>query len=478
MSSTHIGLRATLIVLSSAACVSCSEKAHDRPNVVLVVVDTLRADHTSVYGYGRDTTPILRQWSEGGTVFEHAWAMSSWTMPSVAMLFTGTARIDNSGVISAGQRYLAELFRARGYRTAAVIGNELFDPVLGSGFQRSFDEYLCAASPPSSTRARRPPAVEWSGNCWKEPATSAVIAEKAIAVLDRVSAFPFFLFVHFMDPHAPYRPVGGPRFDPDFSAARRADLAASLGEENRPLLTEKEYEAIERERALYDSEVAETDEAIGRLFDALRRRHLEERTLVLITADHGKELWQRPTPPDEVVQAFFPALYQGHGIMLHSEQVRVPLIVRGPGIPAATRRRDQVTLLDVVPTILGAAKIAAAEPLEGRDLFAEDGTSVPDVYGVCSRSTTVTVDGRWRLHYPREYRMEKYGALPQLYDLSADPGERRPLEDPERTAALIAKVKAWRTRHAPPPSSGVDLQPEDRERLRALGYLGEADPGT
>lgn len=177
--------------------------------------------------------------------------------------YSRSHRLFNSGVISAGQRYLPELFRARGYRTAAVIGNELFDPVLGSGFQRSFDEYLCAASPPSSTRARRPPAVEWSGNCWKEPATSASIAEKAIAVLDRVSASPFFLYVHFMDP-------------------------------------------------------------------------------------------------------------------------------------------------------------------------------------------------------------------PQLYDLSADP----PLEDPERTAALIAKVKAWRTRHAPPPSSGVDLQPEDRERLRALGYLGEADPGT
>ena len=133
-------LRALKGALPLAAGLVLAACGGDRPpNVLLVTVDTLRADHTSLHGYDRKTTPALDAWAEGGTVFERGWSMSSWTMPSMAMLLTGQARASNAGRIFDWQDTLAQLFQARGYRTGAVVANPLINPE--QGYDRGFDDY-------------------------------------------------------------------------------------------------------------------------------------------------------------------------------------------------------------------------------------------------------------------------------------------------------------------------------------------------
>ena len=337
-----------------------------------------------------------------------------------------------------------------------MIANPLLN--ASQGYGRGFDRF----------EVRPPGTPEWDGEA---------VVDRGLAQLAGRGPRPFFLYLHLFDPHYPYEPAAcldatTPRDD----AARRAAFTAALPPEQRELMDDAAYRGIESLIALYDGEIACADRALGRLFGALEAEGLAEDTLVVLTSDHGEGLWQRaPAEGEELkTQVFFPQLYYSHGVQLYSEQVHVPLILRGPGVEAGTVEPADVSLLDVVPTVLELAGVPAPDGFSGVSLVSSasrggDGA----IYSVCSRLTTVTVDGRWRLHVPREHRVERFGARPELYDLSSDPLELEPLEDPERAAGMIRMVAAWRARHAGGPAPEIDA--EQRALLESLGYAGEAD---
>lgn len=448
----------------SALAAGCSEP-EPAPNLLLVTIDTLRADHTSLHGYARDTTPELARLAEGGTVFERALSPSSWTLPAMSMLLTGEVQVRNESQIFPEQTSLAEVLRDRGYRTGAVVANQLLD--RKRGFHSGFDDYR--VSPPE--HGQRFPL-------WEAPEVTA-LAEEFLA-RDRE---PFFLLVHYFDPHDPYRPRGGASFPPFDDPARMEAFHSALPEEHRHRFDREVYRGIEEHIARYDAEVRQTDRFVGRLLARLEEQGLAERTLVVVTADHGEGLWQRAANAHEELkrEAFFPWLYFEHGVQLYDEQVRVPLVLRGPGVEAGVRVERAVSLIDLAPTVLSLLGVPQPPSMAGAPFLPLGGGEEEPVYSICSRGTAVTAEGRYRLHLPRDYRLE-LGVEPELYDLENDPRELRPLDDPAREAELRALVEGWLATHGERELGTSRISREEQESdLGKLGYtvdemLGEDAP--
>ncbi len=289
-----------------------AEPAARAPNVVLYVVDTLRADHLGVYGYHEDTSPVIDRFAEGGVVFERAYAPSSWTKPSMVTLMSGLDAVghgveDRLDVIPARVGLLVEHLKAGGYATFAAVTNPNVLPHWG--FDRGFDVYEDLGAAGHTARAD-------------------VVSDWAVARMDELSARePFLLYLHVIDPHAPYDPPAP--FDTRFSAP--------LGVGG------------------YDGEIAFVDAEFGRLLEALRERGIEEDTMVVLVADHGEELLDHGN--------------FGHGSTVFEEVVRVPLVIRLPGGAfAGARIRARATLADVFSTVLAVAGRPVPDGVDGRDL--------------------------------------------------------------------------------------------------------------
>ena len=307
-----------------------------RPNVLFIVVDTLRADHLGAYGYHRDTSPRIDELLAGrGVVLEQAWAQAPWTLPSAVSYFTGRYPgeilsghdLRTEFAIPAAVPSLAERFRRLGYRTAGFYAN----PTLhaGNGFARGFESFY---TPPPT-----PASLALHGD---------TVTERALPWLRSHGGEPFFLYLHYLDPHDPYTaPVveatGRTPFDPGYGGAVDGTWPHALFSGDRELPDpERDLEHLV---ALYDSEVAYVDGEIGRLLDALPEAVLAD-TLVVLTSDHGEELLDHG--------------WWKHGITVYEEQLRVPLILRWDGrLPAGARVRRPVELVDLVPTLLAAARV-------------------------------------------------------------------------------------------------------------------------
>lgn len=333
------GLLAAVLGAACTLATGCGKP--DRPNIVLIVVDTLRADHLTSYGYGRDTAPeIERLLAERGVVVEQAIVQAPWTLPSMASMLTGfspermlDAKQEPWGIPTEVET-LAERLQSAGYRTAAFIAN----PTLhaGNGYGQGFDTFITA---PYELASMSKHAEEINAQVlpWLAPAP----------------AEPFFLYVHYLDPHDPYENsdiVGGKSpFFPEYAGKLRGgdvhglytgDLALADAEQDRQQLA-----------ALYDAEIRYVDRHIGQLLAAIPPKVLAS-SLVVLTADHGEEL-----------------LDHGgfkHGETLYQEQLHVPLIVRWDGkIPSGGRLTGRVPLLDLWPTVIAAAQ--ASRPADGRE---------------------------------------------------------------------------------------------------------------
>ena len=456
--------------LSLASLTACDGGRVGRPDLILITVDTLRASHTSLHGYDRETTPAIDTWARGGSVFERATSMSSWTLPSMHMLLTGEVRVENAGDVLAEQRTLAEVLREEGYLTGAVVSNALLDHE--QGYDRGFDHYDVIPPPESFADT----------NGW----TGEEVVRKGLAWLESLGEArerrPTFLLLHLYDPHPPFIPSIPVPFPPRDEAARavqRGNMLRALPPPQRALLTDQAFESVTVNIREYDTEVLQADQGLGILFEALEREDAHANTLVVLTSDHGEGLWQRPPSKGEELKkgVLFPQLIYGHGTQLYTEQVHVPLVFRGPGIPAGVRREDQATLLDVVPTILARLGLPAAAWADGVDLFPAGGT-LPEraVFTICSRWTAVTVDGRWRLHQPAAYRVERFGAESELYDLLADPLETAPIEDPERARRLEQLIESWRSAYGRGEGTSTGASEHHRRLLERMGYAGQIDP--
>jgi len=450
--------RAWAIAFVAIVAPACGALVDAPANLLLISLDTTRADHLSAYGYARDTSPHLRALTEEGVRVEIAYAPTATTGPSHATLFTALPprrhRVTKNGSSLTGDnRTLAETLSAAGYETAAFVSSF----VLASrfGYQQGFDLY----EDDFESRYSKSRSPKWLGHDVSHgfDRRGAETVRRAVAWLQARAdtATPFFLFVHLFDPHSPYEPPEPfrSRFARGSGAGRESEFAAAVD--------------------LYDAEIAYADEQVGALLAALAEAGLAEETLVVVTGDHGQGLGQRG--------------YARHGIQLNEEQVRVPLIARWPGhLPSGVTLRGPVELMDLTPTLLALLAVEADRPDDlGRDLASEFRTASPpdpdhpvhlerrhyrpqrvgrfDVRGEMLGLRM----GRWKYIEPPEEGTR------ELFDLETDPGETTNLaeSEPARAAELAARVQDWRERN-PAPEADPEPTPEDAvDALRALGYV-------
>ena len=439
------------------------------PNVVLVSVDTLRADAVGAYG-SRIPTPALDRLAGEGVLFESALAPAPETAPSHASLLTGL-EIGRHGVLrngvplAASAATLAEAFRDAGYATAAFVSSFVLDPRFGwdRGFQRYDAEFPKRGE---SLRHRVDFAREhrFEGYDRAAPATTA----RALAWLEAAPE-PFFLFLHYFDPHAPYG--GAPELTsrvPEDWVQRRARRWLPLLRREIPGLTLDELALMIRH---YHAEVMLVDAALGRVLGALEDRELRDRTLVAVTADHGEGLGQHGS--------------LGHAHNLSEEQVRVPLILSWPaGLPRGRRVAEPVGLIDVAPTLAELASLPLAG-VDGRslagDLRSGEEPEARPLWGR-RRAYPRPVDGhRGQKFFVRDGRWKYIRASEgpdELYDLAEDPREQRDLRAlrPERVARMGAILDARRA--AAPEAPATALPEEVRRGLEALGYADEGEVST
>jgi arylsulfatase A-like enzyme len=415
-----------------------------------VTIDTLRADHVGAYG-GHPVTPNLDALAAEGALFEVAYAPMGTTCPSHATLFTSRHPVGH-GVLRNGLRLrddeltLAERLRGHGFTTAAFVSAY---PLKGRfGFRQGFDHYDDDFTGSTPTL----PRPVWEGEAVEGTfdRRGGDTVDRAVAWLSGRDEGPLFVWVHLFDPHWPYLP---PQEEVPPSASSRPRR--------------------QRERLLYAAEVHYADAQVGRVVGAFRERARDPSPLIVVTSDHGEGLYDHG--------------WRAHNRYLYEEEVRVPWVIHWQGqVSAGHRLSRPVHLVDVAPTLLGLLGLGAPDPgMEGVDLagslrghmeaeakaerpiwlqrpFYPEGRPNYDEIG----SGFGLRLGRWKLiEAAREGRRE-------LYDLEADPGENDDLAlaEPERAEALATRLADWRRAHPMRIDAG-DLDPEELEALRALGYV-------
>jgi len=423
-------------------------------SVILITCDTLRADRLGFLGCPRATSPNLDALAAESLVFDSAWSTAPLTGPALSALLTGRppeelGLSDNRNVLAAEAETLAETLAAHGAATAAIVSNWVLRrraELPGAGVQQGFahfDDAMDEAEPARpDLRERRAPATTDAALAWLD----AHAAER-----------PFFLWVHYQDPHGPYTapaeflgaPVEGPADEPALEVGRDQRGRGALptyqvvDDERRPALYRQRYEA----------EIRYFDRELGRLLADLRARGLLERALVVFTADHGESMGER-------------GFFFSHGQHLHEELVRVPLLVRPPGGARGERARHApASHLDLAPTILAFAGLASG-PRRGVDLLA--GEAPARVLPQFLRGQWGALEGGHRLI------VGEAGA--QLFDLARDPLEEHDLarQSPELVRSLTERHHAL-ARAAPPPLRAAEPPPDAAAEsgLEALGYAGE-----
>ena len=408
-------------------------------HVLVVTIDTLRADRLGCYGSREVATPNMDRLAREGAMALDAAAPAPLTRPSHVSIFTGLypaqhgIRDNISRALAGDVPTLAESFKAAGFATAGFVSSIVLS--RQSGLARGFDDY-------SDRFDLGPDAGDEAGFLDILEKRGDVAIADASAWLERHAAQRTFVWVHLYDPHAPYEP-------PEPYASRYAD---------RP----------------YDGEIAWTDELVGRLDATLGRLGLRESTLVVLTADHGESLGEH----GESV----------HGFFLYQATIHVPLLLRGPGVRAGTRLPGVVRSVDLFPTLLDLASLPAptAHPIAGRSFAAaaRGRAEKADDEVAFAESLTPRIHYGWSdLHSIRDGRWKFILApRPELYDLDADAGELRNLTDrePARARALRTALErhlADEAAGARPAADAGDVPPDLVERLAALGYTSGSPAG-
>ncbi len=438
------------------------------PNVILLMVDTLRADRLGAYGHRAARTPHIDGLSADGVRFAHTYAQASWTRPSVATILTGLypsshGAIHKADILPDRVETLAELLSAAGYYTVGFPNNVNVSP--GFNFGQGFAEYRYLAPDlffwADEAAARltlynglrlvreRFLARRVDVRNYYQPAET--VTDTILGWLDTPTAKdrPFFVFGHYMDPHDPY-----------FAHPYDGEGYARVANPNPPAAVAERYSR------LYDGEIAYLDTHIGRLVAGLKERGLYDQTLIVVTADHGEEFHEHGG--------------WWHGTTLYDEQIFVPLVMKPPAGGARGRVVEELaTSLDIAPTVLGAAGAAIPPVMQGHALPLGDGpaparTSVfaeEDLEGNVLQAVR-TPTSKLITANPGNPR----GLQPEeLYDLARDPGEQRSLvaRDPvllEEMRAALGRSYLEARAHAGA-GAQTDVDSVTKDRLRALGYL-------
>ena len=440
-----------IFLLLPAAPAFCADnqgtaESGDRPNIILITVDALRADHLSCYGYSRSTSPNIDRIAKKGVVFKNVAAPSSWTVPSIVSLFTSAYSV-NHGVIhgfskNKGNKYkqeifskklvtLTEILKANGYTTFAVASNLHLKEKFG--FSRGFDYFKCLSFSPADV-------VNAEMFKWKN----------RIKGSDR-----FFLWVHYFDPHAPYH-LRSPWIK-QYAAGvangvKKYTLPADMDKLSKlTKMLKQTPRKLNNLISAYDSEINYADFHIEKLLQEFKT----DNTLIVITSDHGEE--------------FVDHDWIGHGATLKGESINIPLIIKLPDAVKQNKILGQASLLDIMPTVLCSLKLPTPENVSGRNLFGEN-----NQHHVYSELDTffdlkAIITPEWKYIY--EFN-KKSG---QLYNLKTDIKELQNLaaEKPEKSAQMRKLIFDWvqHARKYSPEKRSIKLSPEEQEKLKSLGYI-------
>ena len=455
-----------------------------KPDVIVLVIDTLRSDRLGSYGYERDTSPFLDSIAEQGVLFEDTTAQASWTLPSMVSMFSGQYITAWRDRVPTDVPYLPQAFKNAGYNTVGLSANILINE--GSGFARGFDHFDGEPGPPfegdaaNVVRARNlPQLVE---DMW-EP------LDKAIATDENGERPPLFLYLQPFDPHAPYighqelntvlPPNGAPVVQPP---AWPRDTIATMG----PAPTDKDpnwagsFRNIRLERGRYDQEIRYMDQQLEQAFAELEARGLLENSIIAVLSDHGECLWDRVNlkRPEELATLppteFF---YQEHGAFLYEEGIDTPFFISGPGLPAGKRVSQAVENLDLFPTLLELCDLPVTEGLHG-DSLVDLAHGRRDTWRETVHSNALPcvavreVATSLKLILPLSPGGRFPDREPELFDLSVDPLERNNLAHarPDDVARLRATIDAWVLEYPTSDTADMPVDAEQQNRLDQLGY--------
>ncbi|HXK24523.1 MAG TPA: sulfatase [Myxococcota bacterium] len=441
-------LAASLAALAALLAVGCHEPPAIPRNLVLISLDTLRADHLGLYGYGRKTSPELDRWSEHAFVFTNAVSASNYTLAAHHALFQS-----KTATVARDKRFegltLAEMLKAQGFRTTGFTGGGMMTKV--SGFDRGFDYWEESHEMLADTL---PGALEF--------------LDDAARGKER-----FYLLVHCLDVHLPYDPPApyDSMFAPDYHGSvtgpqTRNLLGMRKMFEGRQSYGRHRYDDADKDkvRALYDGEIARMDEGLGKLLARIGERDLRDDTLVVVLADHGEEFWD-------------------HGSVLHAhtvfqELIHVPLLMRVPALEKhAHRIAQRVSLVDVVPTLLELLGLPVPAGLQGVSLVPllhgePEATHPLFAEGYASHAKLQSViDGDLKLIRD----LDTHGVA--LFDLAADPGETndiaadRPADVDRMQALLDSTLGATRSGIQDPLGLPKEVDTKTKDQLRHLGYI-------
>ena len=438
-------------LMAATVLVGCGREPA-RPNVVLVVIDTLRADHVGCYGYGRPTTPNIDALAKQAVVFRNAISQAPWTTPSIGSLLTSQypsvlGISDKPARLHPAYALVSQMLKRHGYRTYGVINGPTVSASLGFG--KGFDVFE--------------EILDGVHNQVHSPEVTA----KAIAMMGQAKQ-PFFLFVHNFDPHYNYIGHAAYDFDPDYTGSVISNEAIQSLWKRRHTLSEADVAHV---AALHDSEVAYTDAHVGRLIEELKRRGLYDNTIIIVTADHGEEFMERG--------------WIGHSVTVQQELIHVPLVIKAPGVPPRVVD-DYVGLIDVVPTLLAqlglpvpdglegqAIDLAGQRPIAARPVFSETLNNQPHF-----DAAAPTVERRSVIVAGRKLIVDAKANTTRLFDLATDPAERRDLAAEHKAEAdrLGVQLQQWlrdveQKRATTPAPDGHEFSPEEYKRLKDLGYV-------
>jgi arylsulfatase A-like enzyme len=469
-----------------------SGDAPRRPNVLVYMIDTLRADHASLYGYSRETTPFIRKLGAAGIVFDDAQAQATWTKASTASLMTSLYSythgiVNDYDTIPSGAATLAEQLRAAGYVTASMVAN----PFAGrtTGLQRGFDymfEY------PTVLRNRTEAADRGTD--------SAAVNKIVFPWLEQHRGEPFFLYAHTTDPHAPYRPPAP--FDARFANPAES---AQFDAQYMKLRDEREYgggtvisranctkAGIDPDRFIrqatdrYDGEILHNDRSFELLVGELKKLDVLDDTLIVVVSDHGEEFWDHG--------------WTAHGHSVYQELTHCMFMMWSPKLlPSPKRVSVPVQLIDVMPTVLDLLGLRIPPVVEGRSLvplargqafqrrtpvmasrFAHPGARPDGPVRENRTDSFAYVDPKWKLIYrTKDVGIDRI----ELYDRTSDRREQNNVaaRNPREVDRIMAELGQWmdaqkKIRAVLGRGAKSTLDARTIEQLRSLGYLGGSAP--
>lgn len=463
---------APLLLLFLLSCGNEDSQPANRPDLVLIVVDTLRADHLSLYGYDRPTTPGLKSIANDGVLFLDTTAQSSWTLPSMASLLSGRRVFINALEMPPTVPTLAEMLQASGYETHAFVGNPAISPK--GNYHRGFNTFT-----------GREVTGDKTWDCSDLEKTLSSFLEQRPQ-----SDKPQFYYLHYLDPHYPYAPSDTPlttnrvTIRPDVFEAWES-TAKGLAP-NHPIHSSWEDDQASIAKAIdsYDKEIAAIDRSVINVLELLDSARPSGRdSLFILASDHGEGLWDHAHHPEVVSrsiedekQTLQHLYFRDHSYHLYQELLHTPLLVAGPGFRGGTQCSLPVENIDIFPTLLHAAGVALPDTLDGQPLqqiLSGDLRPAPFITAHANEGTMIrATQSGWKLVWPTDTGFS-FGMPAQLYHLGADPYERN--NQVEHQVEIYAQLLKIREQMV----SGFNLyegetpsiDPEQQKVLKEMGYL-------